>query len=97
MLILSLRSWLIADYVLPSIRSEPSVLVMRQALHFTLLQTATATILIPFINTNAILLYLFGRYNLDPEKQRTDNELWHSLEISQLRETVSQMPKGLGE
>ncbi|XP_022105345.1 ATP-binding cassette sub-family C member 9-like [Acanthaster planci] len=35
------------------------------------------------------------RYNLDPEKQRTDGELWHSLEISQLKDTVSQMPKGL--
>ncbi|XP_038067188.1 ATP-binding cassette sub-family C member 9-like [Patiria miniata] len=35
------------------------------------------------------------RYNLDPENYRTDDELWDSLEISQLKETVSQMPKGL--
>ncbi|XP_022110730.1 ATP-binding cassette sub-family C member 9-like [Acanthaster planci] len=35
------------------------------------------------------------RYNVDPERQRTDDELWHSLEISQLKDTVSQMPKGL--
>ncbi|XP_022105344.1 ATP-binding cassette sub-family C member 9-like [Acanthaster planci] len=35
------------------------------------------------------------RHNLDPENNGTDDELWHSLEISQLKDTVSQMPKGL--
>ena len=46
------------------------------------------------------LLYggvLLHRHNLDPENQQTDNELWRSLEISQLKETVNLMPGGLGK
>ncbi|XP_033647488.1 ATP-binding cassette sub-family C member 9-like [Asterias rubens] len=35
------------------------------------------------------------RYNLDPEDIRSDSDLWHSLEIAQLKETVKQMPRGL--
>ena len=34
-----------------------------------------------------------NRYNLDPESERTDDDLWNSLEISQLKDTVNQMPK----
>ncbi|XP_033647299.1 ATP-binding cassette sub-family C member 9-like [Asterias rubens] len=35
------------------------------------------------------------RYNLDPENRRSENDLWNSLEISQLKETVKRMPAGL--
>ncbi|XP_022081039.1 ATP-binding cassette sub-family C member 8-like isoform X2 [Acanthaster planci] len=35
------------------------------------------------------------RRNLDPERQCTDIELWDSLEIAQLKQVVSSLPKGL--
>ncbi|XP_071806257.1 ATP-binding cassette sub-family C member 9-like [Asterias amurensis] len=35
------------------------------------------------------------RYNLDPENRRSESDLWNSLEISQLKETVKRMPEGL--
>lgn len=44
-----------------------------------------------------LLALLNSRYSLDPENRRSENDLWNSLEISQLKETVKRMPEGLGE
>ena len=40
---------------------------------------------------------LFRRSNLDPTKDCNDVELWHALEISQLKEVVSSLEGGLGK
>ncbi|XP_041458076.1 ATP-binding cassette sub-family C member 9-like isoform X2 [Lytechinus variegatus] len=35
------------------------------------------------------------RFNLDPEKRRTDTEIWDALEIAQLKKLVSDLPNSL--
>ncbi|KAJ8047635.1 ATP-binding cassette sub-family C member 9 [Holothuria leucospilota] len=35
------------------------------------------------------------RFNLDPFNERTDDELWESLEIAQLKKVVTDLPDGL--
>ena len=40
---------------------------------------------------------MFLRSNLDPEGCKSDQELWHALEVAQLKEVVSQHGSGLGK
>ena len=42
------------------------------------------------------LLYTF-RQNLDPEVNRSDEELWNALEIAQLKDVVLALPEGIGK
>ena len=36
------------------------------------------------------------RHNLDPEETLSDNDLWHALEIAQMKLVVSNLDEGLG-
>ena len=37
------------------------------------------------------------RYNLDPDGMKSDDDIWKSLEIAQLKNLISQLPSRLGE
>ena len=37
------------------------------------------------------------RYNLDPEGMKSDDDIWKSLEIAQLKHLITQLPSRLGE
>ena len=37
------------------------------------------------------------RQNLDPEGQRSDEDLWGAVEIAQLKDVVQALPEGLGK
>ncbi len=37
------------------------------------------------------------RYNLDPERQKTDDEVWKALEIAQLKPIITALPSQLGK
>ncbi len=36
------------------------------------------------------------RYNLDPEGEKTDDEVWKALEIAQLKPIITALPSQLG-
>ena len=41
--------------------------------------------------------YFEYRFNLDPEEEHADSELWESLEIAQLKHIVTDLPDGLSK
>ena len=41
--------------------------------------------------------FVTHRGNLDPLKEKSDHELWESLEIAQLKDVVAELEGGLGK
>ena len=55
--------------------------------------------LVPFSINNDMFIFVFHwyRFNLDPEGNHLDNELWEALEIAQLKHIVTGLQNGLGQ
>ena len=53
------------------------------------------------ISLSFLLFYIFQIYifrdNLDPKKKYSDDVLWHSLEMVQLKDLVKSFSNGLGD
>lgn len=47
--------------------------------------------------TECKFLYAPFRYNLDPSQAYSDEELWHAIEVAQLKSCVMDLPGRLGE